>query len=883
MPAFSGAWVIQECGTNQHTPASSLTAWNNFSARVMGSLGTGLAIGAGPRIGWDHVEVGRLKLTAGRAAGATSLAVSADHPAVAAGTFLRFMSSPTGAGVETTSTAYAAANATTISVSPLSGGLSSGARAGLYDDRVLDAAYEDIVGAPSYGPALTPGAGVGTTTFTVDVAGVGTRTVYAKYPATYTGTNAPIVSGVHPLIMVGHGSALDGASSTSTYSFLAGDGYIVVGPSFGNIVSNITQGATVTTAVIDHLLASNSTVLNGHVDGTRIGWAGRSMGGMIGYRLMHPTGGDPRIKAVHVVAGSALGSPSGNFSTGPALFHVHGVDDTIVSPSSGTSAYARAQVPKAFAWMSGGHDFSGLGTIGTNGARGFFKRYVCNLPGGLQQLQDAVSATNGASWYDYQLSEAAGGTGYKFAPRIMNGKYCPYNLLYDGSVHWGVGIARGVTLTQPASAGATSITVQPGYIDGTVQHPERPGHPAISSGTELVFEAIGSMTAPVRTFTTASVALTATTIPVQALPAAIEEGAEAPLYSGSGWYHEPFDTNGVTNPVVLLAYKQLALHMHDWVMSKGTGTIPICHFGSVPGMDYAELYYAGGGQGGEYMSILHGDGDATNQAYMVSANSDIMDACYDAAQGHYAVGFGISGLGNLAQVISPGMAQNCADHGAFNELMVVNANGWGPNGEWGSTVEATFDANVWPKQTIRGVQDIHAGNQYATTGGRTVAHWISMFTTHALYLPTRGADWCELYSDHIANLNGSVPNLQYHADLAAWNQMVASAKQFNAIVTDAPSVTQRAASINGTGFVTAAVEAERERTVTLDGVATIGVSADTGGLFERTVEMDAIATIGVGQQLEYNVAAAVGGKATITARSVPGAKARARPPLLLWP
>ena len=83
---------------------------------------------------------------------------------------------------------------------------------------------------------------VGTTTITVP-SGSRNVTVTVKYPATSAGTDTPVAPGTHPLIVVGHGSALTGVDSANQNAFLATAGYIVAGPTLGNVTSNIAQGA----------------------------------------------------------------------------------------------------------------------------------------------------------------------------------------------------------------------------------------------------------------------------------------------------------------------------------------------------------------------------------------------------------------------------------------------------------------------------------------------------------------------------------------------------------------------------------------------------------------------------------------------------------------
>lgn len=435
MPGYSGTSVIQEVGTNQHSPASALSSYNSFRSRLLGAVDTGAFVDLGVRLGWDHLETGRLKTTANRTAGQTTLPVTGDHPALTDNQVLSFdFGAGMGGPVTVVVNGSHAANVTTINVDALAADVGSGARAGIYDSRVLDTAWTD-----------------------------------------------------------------------------------------------------------------------------------------------------------------------------------------------------------------------------------------------------------------------ATGRGVQFAPRIMLGKYTP-------------GLVSGVAYFA---------------TDGAVIHTD-----------------------------------------------------------GNGSYYEPFDTNGVTAVVMIRAQIQLYRWLGDYVAVKNAavpGSMQIINIGLLPGMDYSELYFSGSGAGGDYLAAIHGDSQATNKNYMVSSNNDLVDAIMTALNGRCAVGLQLSGLGTLWDVIAPNIAQHIqTTYGSFNPLIVIGTGGWAPGGEWGSSQEAAFDANVWPKLVRRYVQDIHAANG----GDRTAANWVGMFGTHAYNLPTFHADVCEIYADHVANTNGSVPNLTYHVDTAAWDQMIASAIAFNALVAD---------------------------------------------------------------------------------------------------
>ena len=157
---------------------------------------------------------------------------------------------------------------------------------------------------------------IGTTTITVPS---GTRTV--TEPVRYR-PRAPGRASRRRHPPAGRGGprfrVLTGVDSANQNPFLAAAGYIVAGPSFGN-TSNIPQGAADVTAVITNMSGLTSGLLANHVDGTRVGNFGTSMGGMIGLSLLqNGSTRDARIKAMVVRAGMAS-VPGAERSPRPAL------------------------------------------------------------------------------------------------------------------------------------------------------------------------------------------------------------------------------------------------------------------------------------------------------------------------------------------------------------------------------------------------------------------------------------------------------------------------------------------------------------------------------------------------------------------------------------
>jgi hypothetical protein len=366
-------------------------------------------------------------------------------------------------------------------------------------------------------------------------------------------------------------------------------------------------------------------------------------------------------------------------------------------------------------------------------------------------------------------------------------------------------------------------------------------HPAIASGTTLRFATFATVQTPITVTTSAAAAANSPTITVNSttgITANMRAGVYDPLvlntayndvtslgykfnprfmngkytplnlitdgspvhfvtggsitpitnFQNGGTYHEPYNSAGTPNPIVLLAITQFYEYIFNWADTKTAGTIPIIMAGTLPGMDYAELWFGGNGQGGDYLTALHGQSETTNANRMVTANNTLMDMLVAKSADRYPIGFGISGLGNLFTTIAPGIATHAVTFGEYNNKVFLNANGWHfgsgsqPDGEWGSTQETTFDNNVWPKHFQRGVQDIGSPNM-----SRSAADWTTMFTTHCINLPTRGACWAEIYAYQVRTGSaggGAIITGGWNDDVAAYNSMINNAIAFNALFVE---------------------------------------------------------------------------------------------------
>lgn len=155
----------------------------------------------------------------------------------------------------------------------------------------------------------------------MDFAGADTRILEASYWYPVN-DRSEVPEGKHPLVVYSHGFISTRDSGRHLSEYLASNGYIVIATDFpltnrrapgGPEVKDVVNQPGDVSFLIDSVFAwslDGSHVLSGHLDESRIGVTGISLGGMTTTLVSyHPTSRDPRIKAAASIAG-----PSSSFS-----------------------------------------------------------------------------------------------------------------------------------------------------------------------------------------------------------------------------------------------------------------------------------------------------------------------------------------------------------------------------------------------------------------------------------------------------------------------------------------------------------------------------------------------------------------------------------------
>ncbi|HKN39795.1 MAG TPA: Ig-like domain-containing protein, partial [Acidimicrobiia bacterium] len=182
----------------------------------------------------------------------------------------------------------------------------------------------------------------------------------------------------------------------------------------------------------------------------------------------------------------------------------------------------------------------------------------------------------------------------------------------------------------------------------------------------------------------------------------------------------PFYSDGSPNTVFEGAYDEYVGRLAAWSRANGVNLLHLSWYGQ----DWAEL------NNGAQVRAVPG----YTQAVWTNSMARLIDIGARYAGSDLAVELPLSGYGPLSNGPSAALADKVvATVGAGSDHFFIQANGWGPNGDWGApdaTVEAQFD-QIWTKPVRRGEQAIQPQDY----------NWTTLYG----YLYQNDADYSEVY------------------------------------------------------------------------------------------------------------------------------------------
>jgi len=156
----------------------------------------------------------------------------------------------------------------------------------------------------------------------------------------------------------------------------------------------------------------------------------------------------------------------------------------------------------------------------------------------------------------------------------------------------------------------------------------------------------------------------------------------------------PFLSNGFPNTVFETEYGQFVERLASWCRENDVHLVHLAWYGQ----HWAELNH-----GKEIRSL-----DGYSFDNWLRAHLRLLDIGQTCAGDDLAVELPFSGYGPLTEAASRFADHVVAKLGPHNQRFFCQANGWGPNGDWGAPraeTEAAFD-KVWQKPICRGQQAI---------------------------------------------------------------------------------------------------------------------------------------------------------------------------------
>jgi hypothetical protein len=190
----------------------------------------------------------------------------------------------------------------------------------------------------------------------------------------------------------------------------------------------------------------------------------------------------------------------------------------------------------------------------------------------------------------------------------------------------------------------------------------------------------------------------------------------------------PFLPDGSPNTIFETEYKRFAARLAQWCRAKSA---PLLHMAWY-GQDWAELNH------GQEVRAAKG----YRYENWLRAHLRLIDIALETADKALATELPFSGHGPLTDAVLRFADYVLSEIGGWNPVFFCQANGWGPQGEWGAPdedTEAAFD-KVWTKPICRGLQMIQPQDY----------DWPAVF--RRLY--DTKATYCEIYAPSFTKQHG---------------------------------------------------------------------------------------------------------------------------------
>jgi hypothetical protein len=274
----------------------------------------------------------------------------------------------------------------------------------------------------------------------------------------------------------------------------------------------------------------------------------------------------------------------------------------------------------------------------------------------------------------------------------------------------------------------------------------------------------------------------------------------------------PFTPSGAPNTVFETAWAEYVARLAAWSRAHGVRLLHLAWYGQ----DWAELNH------GKEVRAVPG----YSQAAWLRAHERLVDLAALVSGADLAVELPLSGYGPLS---ANGLSAALADRivtavGAGSSRFFVQANGWGPNGDWGApdaSTEADMDA-VWSRPVKRGQQMIQPEDY----------DWSRVFT----HLYTNKASYAEVYLPSFTMARKA----QLAAEIARFSDTVCD-RLGGDTIPPAVSITAPADGAVVAGSIGVGVDASDNTDIArievqVDGL-TVGVLAGPGTLLWNTAEV----------------------------------------------